>query len=129
MKRVRKGAHTVLSADLRLWDDQLRRVAVVGASERVVQDTDGLQEVAHHSNFPLEVRRIGENLFRPGGELHPLTLIASFLHGGLDPDGFISVVEDLVNVRIQHVRPTVDGRETGKSLRELSQTVQRVDVR
>lgn len=122
-----ESKHTILPSNLRLWDDQLRRVVVISASKWMVQDTDGLQDMASNLDFAREVRRISEDLLRLGLELHGC-LSAPILHGSLDANSFVTIINDLVDVGVQHVGSSVDGRETGKALGQLAETVERVDI-
>ena len=117
---------TVLPVNLRLRDDQLAGVVVVGASQRVLQDADSAEHVADNLNLVGEVGWVTQDHAGLGLELH-LGLDAG--HGGLDTSGLVALVKDLVDLGVEHVRATVDSRETGEALRKLAKTVQGVDVR
>lgn len=116
----------VLASNLGLGDDQLAGVGVVGTSQGVLQDTDGPQNVANHLSLVGEVARVRQDHGGLGLELH-LGLDTS--HGGLDARELATLVLDLVDVGVQHVSTAVDGRQTGEALGQLSESVERVDVR
>jgi predicted aldo/keto reductase-like oxidoreductase len=50
-------------------------------------------------------------------------------HGGLDANSLVTLVQNLINVGVEHVSTTVDGGQTSETLGKLAKTVQRVDVR
>lgn len=107
---------TVFSADLGLRNDQLQRVAVVGAGNRVVEDADRLKEIASDGRFAREVRRVCQDLLALCGELHAVALLAALLHGSLDTGDFVSGVHDLLDFGVEHIRASIDGRKTGETL-------------
>lgn len=119
---------TVLSADLRLRNDQLERVRVLGLVDRVVQDANGLEQVSGDLNLAGEICWIGQNPASLGLELHAFAFVVAVLHCRLDTNGLVAVVLDLVNGSVEHVCTAVDGAQASEALRQLSQTVQRVDV-
>lgn len=120
----------MLASNLGLGNDQLQRVTAIGLVDGVLQDTDGLEQVAGDLDLVGEVGRIGDNLLGLGLELHGRGLVVAILHGGLDTGDLATfVIQDLIDVGVQHVSTTVDGRKTSKALGELAQAVQRVDVR
>lgn len=118
----------MLSSNLGLRDDQLKRIAAIGLINGMLQDTDSLEQVSGHLDLSGEVRRVGEDLLGLGGELHSLATLITILHGRLDPRNLLAFIEDLINVGVKHVGTTVDGGETSKSLRKLTKTVERIDV-
>jgi len=123
-----QGQHTILAADLRLWQNQLQRVAVVCVRDWVVQDTDRLEQMSCHLCLLREVTRVCNDLLRLRLKRHALVLVTALMHGCLDPRDPVSIVLDLVNVRVEHVSASVDGGETSETLRELAKTVEWVDV-
>jgi len=119
----------MLPSNLRLGNDQLQRVAAVRLVDGVFQDTDSLDQVSADPNLAGEVGRIGDNLLGLGLELHGLGLVITVLHGSLDAGDLAAViVEHLVDVGVQHVGATVDGRQTSETLGELTQAVERIDI-
>lgn len=119
-----EGEITVLAADLRLGNDELGGVAVVGTSQGVRQDADGADDVADNLGLADEVRGVTKDHLGLGLELHLLN--AS--HGSLDTDGLGALVQDLVDVGVEHVGAAIDSRQAGEALGELAETVERVDV-
>lgn len=122
---VRIGVITVLSANLRLGNDELGRVGIVGTSKRVLQDTNSSKDVANNLSLVGEVGGVTEDHLGLGLELHLLNTS----HGRLDANSLVAVVLDLVDVGVEHVSSAVDGRQTGETLGKLAKTVERVDVR
>ena len=120
--------HTVLASNLGLRDDQLQRVGIGCVGDRVVENADGLQQMSSNARLAGEVRGVGKNLSCLGLELHALAGIILLLHGGLDTHNLATVVEELVDIGVQHVGTTVDSGETSETLGQLSETVERVDV-
>lgn len=123
-----KRKHTVLSSNLGLRNDELKRVAVIGLIDRVVQNADCLQQMTNNLGLLGEVRRVGNDLLGLGGEGESLTRLASFFHSSLDTRHLTILIQDLIDVCVQHVSSTVDGGQTSKALRELTQSVKRVNV-
>lgn len=119
---------TVLASNLGLGNDQLHRVAAVGLIDRVVQNTDSLEQVSGHLGLVREVRRIGDDLLGLGLKLHGLGLVITVLHGRLDTGNLAVLVKHLVDVGVQHVGTAVDGRQTSETLGQLAEAVERVDV-
>lgn len=96
----------------------------------MLQDTDGLEQIAGDLDIVGEVRRIGNDLLGLGLELHRRGLVITILHGSLDTRDLATlVIQHLIDVGVQHVGTTVDGGKTGKALRKLAETVEGVDVR
>lgn len=127
--RYHGDVDVVLAADLRLRDDQLDGVAVVGLVDRVVEDADGLDEVTDDLGLVGEVGRVRQDLAALCLERHPVALLATLFHGRADAGHFAVLVLDFVDVCVEHVCPAVDGRKAGKALRQFTQSVQGVDVR
>lgn len=121
-------ALTVLPSNLGLGKNQLQRVAAISLVDRVLQDADRLEQVAGNLDLAGEVRRVGNDLLSLGLELHGGRLVIAILHGGLDTGDLTAVVEHLVDIGVQHVGAAVDSGQTSKTLGELTQTVERVDV-
>ena len=119
---------TVLAANLRLWEDQLQGVGVVCVRNGVVENANGLEQVSSDARLSREVRGVCEDLLGLCLELHAGASIVLLLHCCLDTNNFVAVVEELVNVGVEHICTTVDGGKTSETLRKLSQTVQRIDV-
>lgn len=119
----------VLAADLRLRDDQLNGVAVVGLVDRVVENADGLDEVADDLGLVGEVRRVRDDLAALCLEFHAIALLATLFHGGTNARHLAVLVFDLVDVGVEHVGSTVDCRKASEALRQFTQAVQGVDVR
>lgn len=118
----------MLTADLRLRDDQLEGVGVIGVGNGVVQNADGLQQVASDADLVGEVGGVREDLLCLGLELHARAVVTLLLHGGLDANDLAVLVQELVHVGVEHVGATVDGGKAGEALGKLSQAVKRVDV-
>jgi hypothetical protein len=116
---------TVLSANLRLGNDELGGIGVVGTSERVLQNANSSEDVADNLGLVGEVGRVTENHLGLGLELHLLNTS----HGRLDAHSLVALILDLVDVGVEHVSTAVDGRQTGETLGKLAKTVERVDVR
>lgn len=119
----------VLATNLGLGDDELDRVAVVGLVDGVVENADGLDEVADDLGLVGEVGGVCKDLAALGLELHAVTLLAALLHSRTNAGNLAVLVFHLVNVGVEHVCSAVNGRETGETLGQLAQAVQRVDVR
>lgn len=121
---------TMLPSDLRLGDNQLQRIAAIRLVNGVLQDADGLEQVASHPDLAREVRRVGQDLLSLGRELHGLAVVVTVLHGGLDSRDLAAlVVENLVDAGVEHVGTSIDSRQTGETLGKFTKTVQRVDIR
>jgi len=125
-KPSRTNQLTVPAANLGLRDDQLARVGIVGADQRVLENADGTQNVASNLDLVGEVARVTKNHLGAGLELH-LRLDTS--HGSLDTNSLASLVDELIDVGVEHIGTAVDGTEAGETLGELSQSVERVDIR
>lgn len=119
---------TILPSDLRLGNNKLARVAVVGALDWVVQDANRLEDVANNLDLAREIRWVSKNLLGLGAEGHSITLISTLLHGCLNTNSLVSVICNLIKVGVEHVSATVDSGQTSKSLGKLTKTVKRVDV-
>jgi len=119
---------TVLSSNLRLWDDQLHRVGVFGLVDRVIENADGLEKMTSHLNLAREVCWVSKDLAGLGLELHALALLAPLLHRSLDANSLVAFVDDLVDICVKHVSTSVDGTQASESLWQLAQSVKRVDV-
>lgn len=116
---------TVLPADLRLRDDQLCGIGVVGAGQGVLEHADSTQHMARDLDLVGEVGWVAKDHLGLRLKLH-LRLDAR--HGGLDADCRVALVQHLINAGVQHVGAAVDGRQTGEALGQLAESVQRVDV-
>lgn len=122
-------SRTVPPAHLALWDDELQRVAVVRAGDGMIQDADGLEQVAGDGDLFGKVAWVGNDLLTLCRKGHALAaVVGPVLHRRLDAGDALAVVEELVHVGIEHVRAAVDGREAREALRQLAQAVERVDV-
>lgn len=119
------GIITVLPANLRLGNDELGRVGIVGTSKRVLQNANSSEDVADNLGLVGEVGGVTEDHLGLGLELHLLNTS----HGRLDANSLVTIVLDLVDVGVEHISTTVDGRQAGETLRKLAKTVERVDVR
>lgn len=128
---VRGGDHrdvdVVFAADLRLGDNELDGIGVASGGDGVVEDADRLEEVADDLDFAWEVAGVADDHAGFGREGHGL--VVAVLHCGGDAlDLSCGRVGDLVDVRVKHVCAAVDGGEAGKTLGELAEAVQRVNV-
>jgi hypothetical protein len=121
---------TVLPADLVLGDDDLRRIRVVGTRYGVLEDTDRPDHLAgfyhpHLSSSLLEllarskVAGITNDLLRA----HRLSR-----RGDAGELAGLGVDVDRLDLLVEHVGASVDGREAGERLGQLAETVERVDV-
>lgn len=119
----------MLPSNLRLRNNQLQRIAVLGLVNWVFQNADCLEQIITGLLSLIgEVRGIGNDLLGLRSELHILARLISILHGGLDSRDLAIFVKDLIDTGVKHVCATVDGGQTGESLRQLTKTVKRVDV-
>ena len=120
----------MLSANLGLGNDKLERVTAIRLVDRVVQDANRAEQVSDNSGLSGEVRWVRNDLLDLGGESHSVTGLILLLHRGADTGNLtVLIIHDLVDVGVEHVGATVDGRETGESLWELTKAVEGVDVR
>lgn len=117
---------TVLAANLRLGDDQLARVTLVGIGERVLENADRAEDVSGDLDLIREVARVAENQLGLGLKLH-LGLDAT--HGSLDTNSLASLVNKLIDISVEHVGAAIDGAEAGETLGQFTQTVEGIDVR
>lgn len=83
----------------------------------MIHQTDAPDHLARLFDFIFDVGRVAVDLLTFG-----------HLFAGPDPDHFAVLHDDLVDGLVQHVRPAVDGRQSGETLRQLSQAVHRVQV-
>jgi hypothetical protein len=109
-----------------LGDDELETVAVVGARDRMLEDTDSANDLALLEDLGLLLLCLG---------IDKVTRVTDDHIGASDlvpaPDArelALVIVHDLVDGLVEHVRPSIDGRETGETLGELSEAVEGVDV-
>ena len=117
----------MLSSDLVLGNDELNGIAIVRVGNRMLEDTNRSHDFSLHENFILsrpsstwldEITRITNDLLR-----------LDRLSTARDSYEFpLVVVDDFVDRFREHVRSSVDGGESSESLRELTETVERVDV-
>lgn len=91
----------------------------------MLQDADGTQDVPNGLALVGEVRRVTEDGLGLCLEFH----LVGARHGGLDADSPVFLVEDLVDLGVEHVGAAVDGREAGEALGQLAEAVERIDVR
>jgi len=94
----------------------------------VVQNADGLQKVTRNPRLSREVTRVCDDLGALRLELHAFTLFSTLLHCCFDTHGLPTLPEYLIDIGVQHVSATVDGRESRKALWKLAEAVERVDV-
>lgn len=113
---------TILPVNLVLRNDNLGRVGIVCARDRVLEDADSPDDLAllEHALLALEclaraeVARVADDLLRLDG------LVAA-----PDADELAALVgHNLVNRLVEHVGAAVDGAETRERLRELAETVE-----
>ena len=100
---------TVLATNLRLRNDQLCRVAIVGVGHGMRKYANRLDQMPYHLDLSWKVARIAQDLGGFGTELHAFGIVASFLHCSLDAGDFASVVGDFIDGSIKHVGTPVDG--------------------
>src|SRR4051794_32215086 len=81
--------------------------------------------MAGNLNLRREVARVSEDHLRLRLKLH-LGLDAG--HGRLDADGLLALIQDIVNMGVEHVCAAVDGAQTREALGQLAESVERVDV-
>ena len=119
---------TIATVDLILRDDNLARVGVLRARNRVLEQANRSNDLpflddAHLTTFEFlastKVARVTNDLLG----LH--RLVAATNADELS----ISISDDLMNGLVEHVSPTIDGRETGKRLGKFTKAIERVDVR
>ena len=91
----------------------------------MLENADGAEDVADNLDLVGEVAGVAEDHLGAGLELH---LGLDTGHGGLDADGLAVLVDELVNVGVEHVGTAVDGGKTGEALGKLAKAVERVDV-
>lgn len=123
---VEREGLTILASNLRLRNDQLAGITVVGASQRMLQNTDSSQDMAGNPGLVGEVRWVTQNHLGLGLKVH---LLGTILHGGLDTRDLVAIVLQLVHGGVQHISASVDGGQTSKALGKFTKTVQGVDVR
>ena len=117
----------MLPSDLVLRDNELYRIAVVRVGNGMLENTNRSNHLSLHEDLILsrpsstsldKVTRISNDLLR-------LDRLSTTRHS----DEFtLVVVNDFVDRFGEHVRSSVDGGESCESLREFSETVERVDV-
>lgn len=117
--------HTILAADLGLGNNKLARVGIVGTGKRMLENANSAQNVANNLGLAGEVRGVTKNGL--GTSLKGHLLDTS--HGSLDTNGAVALVDQLINVGVEHVGTAINGRETSKALRQLAKAIERVDVR
>ena len=91
----------------------------------MLEDADGAQDVADDADLVGEVARVADDELGARLKLH---LGVDAAHGGLDTHGLVALVDDLLDVGVEHVGAAVDGAEAGEALGQLAQAVERVDV-
>ena len=108
-----------VSLGLLLGDDDLARSAVVGVGDGRCEDTDGTDNLSGLLDLVGEVGRVSNNKLA-FGDFSVLALHSSnfsLLIGDYSLEGLV-----------EHVRSSVDGRETSEPLWELSKAIEGVDV-
>lgn len=114
MKSVSRSL-TVSPVDLVLRNDDLARVTVLRAGDRMLQDTDSPDDLALRLDPCLtatgttraEVAWISDDLFG-------LDCLSSTGHANKFT---VSIGDDLRDLLVKHVGSTIDGTETGEGLR------------
>ena len=117
----RDGANEdiVLTADLRAGDDDLGRLLIIGVGDGVVEEADAPNDLTGGSDGILgEVRGITDDHLGLGHFIARLDAVRNA----------VGILEDFIDVAVQHEGSTVDSAETGEALRQTAKTVQGVDV-
>jgi len=117
----------VLASNLVLRNNELHTVRVIRVGDRVLENDNRPDDVVLDEDLVLlglvllvhEVARV------PNHRLGPDRLPARGHPGKLSA----LVVDDLVDLLVEHVGPAVDSREAGEALGQLAEAVERVDVR
>jgi hypothetical protein len=119
---------TVLPSNLVLGNNDLCRIGIICARDRVLENTNRPNDLSSLDNSDFstfihiftstKVRRISDN-----------SLGSDCLSGRSD-SGEFPVFANVYgfNLSVEHVGSSVDCRETGKGLREFTQSVEWVDV-
>ena len=111
--------------DLILWYDDLNTVGVFCTRNRVLEDTDGADDLAILYNAELSALTGGAKVARITDDLFGFD---SFGSAAYTNEFTVIVRNDLVNRFVEHVGTTVDGGEARKCLRQLSEAIKRVYV-
>lgn len=90
----------------------------------MLKNADGAEDVPDDLGLAREVRGVTQDHLSLRLKLH----LFDTSHGGLDTNGLVAFILDLVDVGVEHVSATVDGGQAGKALGEFTQAVQRVNV-
>mmetsp|Transcript_551 Transcript_551/g.1269 ORF Transcript_551/g.1269 Transcript_551/m.1269 type:complete len:207 (-) Transcript_551:621-1241(-) len=117
----RKGANedVVLAADLRSRDNDLGRLLVIGVRDGVIEEADASNNLSGRSDGILrKVRGISDDHLGLGHFIARLDAVGNT----------VGILQNLVNVAVQHEGSTVNGAETGEALGQTTETVQGVDV-
>lgn len=116
----------MLPSHLVLWDDQLHTVSVIGVGNGVLEKADCADDL----------RRFLHELFSADLTLQEVSRVADEgvcldrLVTGPDADKLPGVVDDdFIDLLVEHICATVDCTQPGETLWQLSETVERVDVR
>ena len=118
----RDGANEniILTADLRARDNDLGRLLIIGVGNRVVEETDAPNDLTGGSDRILgEVRGITDDHLGLGHFIARLDAVRNA----------VGILEDFINVTVQHKGSTMDSAETREALGQTAKTVQGVDVR
>mmetsp|Transcript_11486 Transcript_11486/g.28933 ORF Transcript_11486/g.28933 Transcript_11486/m.28933 type:complete len:278 (+) Transcript_11486:164-997(+) len=111
--------HVMLAVQLVAWEDHLAGVQFVGILHRMVDEGDVAKDLSNFLHLVREVRRISNDHFGLGNlslrlDTHKLALV---------------VIHNFLNRCVQHVSTTTDSSQTSERLRELTETVERIDER
>jgi hypothetical protein len=111
-----------------LRDDNLARVRVLGARNRVLEQADRSNDLAflndaHLATFEFLARA---KVARVTNDLLGLDRLVAAANAN---ELSISISDNLMNGLVEHVSPTIDGRETGERLGKFTKAVERVNVR
>lgn len=121
---------TILSPDLILGNNDLTTIRIIRPRHGMLEDTNSPDHFTrldhpHFTTFHLiqlfarsEITRVADHLFRAD---------RLAVRGDTCKHAVVADVHRL-DFLVEHVGTTVDGRQTGKGLRELAQAVERVDV-
>ena len=117
----------VTAADLVLGDDDLRRVRVVRAGDRVLEEADRANNLALFDDADLAAL-LSLACTEVTGVTNNLLGLDSLVAGANADELAVSVGDDLVNGLVKHVGTAVNGTQTSEGLGKLAETIEGVDV-
>lgn len=111
-------AHTIASVNLILWNDYLRAITVIGAGNRVLEDTYSPDDLVlfYNSYFtPFSSVTRAEVT----GVTNDLLGLDSLATTSYTDEFAVRIGNDLIDPLIEHVSAAINGTETSKGLWKL----------